>query len=139
MKPPPPHAFVNQLVALTLVLLVFSGSLGLGAVWMRQEISGAANRSRGLEGEIADVERRLDEVQSRVASAVNPPSLLKQNEVMHLGLVSPRELQVVRVNEVPELRLAAKRNREVFDVANASFAPGDGATPTFRIITASLR
>lgn len=140
MKPPPPHAFVNQLIALTLVLLVFSGSLGLGAVWMRQEISGAANRSRSLEGQIADVERRLDEVNSRVAAAVNPPALLRQNDVMRLGLVSPRELQVVRVNEVPELRLAAKRNRDVFDVVNAGFAPSAaGPAPAFRIIAASLR
>jgi hypothetical protein len=138
MKPPPAHAFVNRLIALTLLLLVFSGSLGLGAVWMRQEISQAANRGRALEVKMADVERRLDEVNAEVAAAVNPDVLLQQNQAMRLGLVSPRELQVVRVGESPELRLASKHNREVFSVASATFAEG-GNAPAFHVLTAALR
>src|SRR4051812_5413349 len=66
MKPPPAHGLVNQLIALTLLLLAFSGSLGLGAVWVRQEISQTANRSRSLEVKVANVERRLDEVNADV-------------------------------------------------------------------------
>lgn len=138
MKPPPANAFVNQLIALTLILLVFSGSLGLGAVWVRQEISGTANRSRALEMKIADVERRLDQVNGEVAAALNPDALLQQNLIMRIGLVSPREIQVVRVNESPELRLAAKHNREVFTLASAPLNPG-GTVQPFRILTASLR
>jgi hypothetical protein len=138
MKPPPAHAFVNRLIALTLLLLVFSGSLGLGAVWMRQELSQAANRSRSLEMKMANVERRLDEVNAEVAAAVNPDVLLQQNQFMRLGLVSPREIQVVRVGESPELRLASKRNREIFSLASASFSDRSN-TPAFRVVTASLR
>jgi hypothetical protein len=138
MKPPPAHAFVNRLIALTLLLLVFSGSLGLGAVWMRQEISQAANRSRSLEMTMADVGRRLDEVNAEVAAAVNPDVLLQQNQFMRLGLVSPRELQVVRVPESPELRLAAKHNREVFSLASANLSDRNNS-PAFRVVTASLR
>jgi hypothetical protein len=134
MKPPPANAVVNRLIALTLLLLVFSGSLGLGAVWVRQEISQTANRSRGLVTRINDVERRLDEVNAEIAAAVNPDTLLRQNEAMRLGLAMPREVQVVRVDGSPELRLAAKRNREIFSLA----AAGDAA-PAFRVITASLR
>jgi hypothetical protein len=138
MKPPPAHAFVNQLIALTLFLLIFSGTLGLGAVWVRQAISGTANRSRALEVKIANVERRLDEVNAEVAAALNPDALLQQNQVMQIGLVSPRELQVLRVSESPELRLASKRNQEVFSLASAS--TGDGSKPfSFRIVSASLR
>lgn len=137
MKPPPAHACVSQLIALTLLLLVFSGSLGLGAVWVRQEISGTANRSHALEVKIADVERRLDEVNAEVAASLNPDSLLQQNQVMRLGLVSPVEAQVVRVNESPELRLAAKHNREVFALTAASDSRGHPLA--FRIVTASLR
>jgi hypothetical protein len=137
MKPPPAHAFVNRLIALTLLLLVFSGTLGLGAVWMRQEISQAANRGRVLEMKLADVGRRLDEVNAEVATAVNPDMLLKQNQAMRLGLVSPRELQVVHVDESPELRLASKHNREVFSLATASLS--DRSKPLFfRVVTASL-
>ena len=134
MKPPPAHALVNRLIALTLLLLVFSGSLGLGAVWVRQEISQTANRSRGFVARINDVERRLDEVNAEIAAAVNPDALLRQNEAMRLGLATPKETQVVRVEGSPELRLAAKRNREIFSLA----AAGDH-DPAFRVITASLR
>lgn len=136
MKPPPAHAHVNQLIALTLLLLVFSGSLGLGAVWVRQEISQTANHSRALVAKITEVERRLDEVNAEVAAAVNPDALLAQNQAMRLGLATPREIQVVRIAESPELRLAAKRNREIFNLAPAS--AGDSA-PLFRVVTASLR
>ena len=120
MRPPPPNAFVNRLIALTLFLLVFSGSLGLGAVWVRQEISQPANRSRALEVRIADAERHLDEVNAEVAAAVNPGALLQQNQAMHLGLVLPREIQVVRVRESAELQLALKHNREIFRVATVA-------------------
>lgn len=136
MKPPPAHAHINRLIALSLLWLVFSGTLGLGAVWVRQKISATANRSRALVAKITDVERRLDEVNAEVAAAVNPDTLLRQNQVMRLGLATPREIQVVRVAESPELQLAAKRNREIFNLA--SDATGDRA-PTFRVVTASLR
>ena len=134
MRPPPAHSLVNRLVALTLLLLVFAGSLGLGAVWFRQEISQTANRSRALESRFADVERRLDRVNALVAEAANPDVLLKQNEAMRLGLAVPREIQVVRVAGSPELRLAAKRNQEAF---NRTAAANDGLN--FRVVTASLR
>lgn len=139
MKPPPAHTLVNRIILFTLALLVFSGSLGLGAVWMRQEISQAANQSRALHVKIEDIERRLDEVNAQVAAAVNPDTLLRQNESMRLALVAPRETQVVRVGESAELRLAAKRNREVFSVATASFEPGATRAPTFQFVTAALR
>lgn len=144
MRPPPAHAFVSQLIALTLLLLVFSGSLGLGAVWVRQEISGSANRSHGIENKIADVERRLDEVNAEVAAALNPSELLRQNQVMLLGLSAPRELQVRRVDGSPELRLAAKRNGDIFksstDRVGAENASGN-APYSYKITftTASLR
>ena len=136
MKPPPAHALVNRLILLSLLLLVFSGSLGLGAVWVRQEISQTANRSRLLVGKLADVERRLDLVNAEIAAAVRPQALLDQNAVMRLGLATPKEVQVQRVFDSPELRLAQKRNREIFTLAGA---PADGAVPAFRVIAASYR
>lgn len=136
MRPPPAHSLVNRLIALTLLLLVFAGSLGLGAVWFRQEISQAANRSRSLEGRIADVERRLDEVNAQVAAAVNPDTLLRQNEAMRLGLAAPREIQVWRLAGSAELRLASKRNFDAFArVATSATARND---LSFRVVTASL-
>ncbi len=136
MKPPPAPGLVNRVIALTLLLLVFTGTLGLGAVWMRQEISSTANASRTLADSLTGVERRLDEVNAEVAAAVNPDALLRQNNFMHLTLAAPREIQVVRVAVSAELLLAAKRNREVFNLSTAS---RDQSTAEFRVVTASLR
>ncbi|AOS46418.1 hypothetical protein Verru16b_03524 [Lacunisphaera limnophila] len=138
MKPPPAHTIVNRLILLTLCGLMLTGSLGLGAVWMRQEISQVANHSRALQVKLEDVERRIDEVNAEVAAAVNPDTLLRRNQAMHLALAAPREAQVVRVGESAELRLAAKRNREVFNVAQVSLDLTNRA-PAFQFVTASLR
>lgn len=132
MKPPPAHALVSKLLTLTLLLLVFAGTLGLGAVWVRQEIFQTANRSRVLQTRIADVERRLDEVNADVATALNPDALLKQNQFMRLGLIAPREQQVERVAISPELRLASKRSREIFTVAGS-------APVNFQVVAASYQ
>lgn len=137
MKPPPAPGLINRFFALILLLLIFAGSLGLGAVWARQGLSQVANRNRVLAGKLADIDRRLDEVSAQVAAAVNPDALLHQNQVMRLTLASPREVQVVRVAESPELRLAQKRNSEIFNLTAATF--NTGQAPAFRGLTAALR
>ena len=113
MRPPPPNALVNKIVALTLCLLVFSGTLGLGAVWVRQEIFSTANRSNVLEGKIADVARRLDEVNADVATALTSAALERRNVTMRLGLVVPRQAQVVYMGS-PETQFELKRNARIF-------------------------
>jgi len=133
MRPPPPNALVNKIVALTLCLLVFSGTLGLGAVWVRQEIFSTANRSNVLESKIADIERRLDEVDADVAIALTSKQLERRNETMRLGLVVPKEVQVVRLPGSPELRLAAKRNMEI----GASLSSNRTNSGKFRLVVAS--
>ena len=133
MRPPPPNALVNKIVALTLCLLVFSGTLGLGAVWVRQEIFSTANRCNMLEGKIADIERRLDEVDADVAIALTSKQLERRNETMRLGLVVPKEVQVVRLFEIPEYRLAAKRNLEI----GASLSSNRTNSGKFRLVVAS--
>ena len=135
MKPPPATAHVNRLIALSLLLLLFSGSLGLGAVWVRQEISQTANRSRVLVVKLADVERRLDEINAEIAAAASPGALLKQNEIMRLGLTTPREPNVVRVEGSAELHLLSRLNRDNFSRAAAE-ASGAGM-PAFRVVVAS--
>lgn len=132
MKPPPATAYVNRLIALSLLLLVFSGTLGLGAVWVRQEISSTANRSRALVAKVADIERRIDEVNAAIATAASPGALMRQNEAMRLGLATPQEPQVVRVEGSAELHLLARSNRRIL-----TENPTGDAAPAFRIITAS--
>lgn len=142
MKPPPSSALVNRVILLTLALLMFTGSLGLGAVWMRQGISQAANDSRALVVQIEDIERRLDSVNAEIATAARPKALQDQNQAMRLGLATPRETQVVRVGESPELRLlrlaAIRGSREEFSIQPASLE-GNQTKPVFQFVTASLR
>ena len=133
MKPPPANANVNRLIALSLLLLVFSGTLGLGAVWVRQEISQTANRSRALVAKVADIERRIDEVNAAIATAASPGALMQQNAVMRLGLAIPQEAQVVRVDGSAELHLLTRSNRRILAEAAAT----RDATPMIRIVTAS--
>ena len=126
MRPTSNHAFVNQLLVYTLVMICFTGSLGLGTVWMRHQISLAANATKVLDARIAELDRRLNETKA-VLEAEQDPAILKQrNTEWHLGLVQPAAEQIVRLAGDPVLRLAAKHNRGLFN---------DGVTP----VTVSLR
>ncbi len=117
------NAFVNQLLVYTLVVLFLSGSAGLGAVWMRHQISVTANQTRQTEIRLAQTERRLAELSASIAAEQSPEVLERRNQEMRLGLARPSEPQVVRVAVSAERRLAAKRNAEIFTDEAASAAP----------------
>lgn len=108
------QGFVNQLLVYTLVMIGFSGSIGLGTVWMRHQISMTANSTKQLAARIAEVERHLAETAAAAESERDPNVLLRRNAEWRLGLVPPSREQVVHVANDPVLRLAAKRNRGLF-------------------------
>ena len=120
------HAYVNQLLVYTLVMICFSGSIGLGTVWMRHQISLAANATKVLDARIAELDRRLNETKAVLEAEQDPAVLKQRNADWHLGLVQPSPEQIVRLAGDPVMRLAAKRNRGLFN---------DGVTP----VTVSLR
>lgn len=109
------HAFINQLLVCLLVTFCFSGSIGLGTVWMRHQISITANSNKALELRIAEVERQLAETTTFIETEQSNDVLRARNTQLRLGLVPPREAQFVRVAEDPDRHLAAKRNRALFD------------------------
>ena len=118
------HAFVNQLLVYTLVMICFSGSVGLGTVWLRHQISLTANRSKMIEARIAEVERNWAEKKAAVGTAQGPDMLKQRNAEWHLGLVAPKEPQVNRVSQDPGLLLAGKNNRDTFaGVAGVELKP----------------
>lgn len=131
-----PAGLVNRVFLLTLTLLFFAGSLGLAAVWMRQEIFQTAARNRAVEVRLADVERQLAGIDAEVAAALNPAALTRQNEAMRLGLTVPREERVARVSEPVMRRLAAKRHREVFTVVPAAAPQGNAQSFRFQLAAA---
>ncbi len=122
MKRNDTHAFVNQILVCVLVTICFGGSIGLGTVWMRHQISLTAKSNRDLEAQIRGVERSLSEMTSLVESEQTVEKLKQRNADMRLGLVEVTGQQVVHVTEDPVKRLAARANRELF-----SSVPDSGA------------
>jgi hypothetical protein len=114
MKTLSSHGFVNQLLVYSLVMIGFSGSIGLGTVWMRHQISMAANSTKLLTARIADVERHLAEATAAAESERDANVLLRRNVEWKLGLVPPRQAQIVYVSGDPVTHLAANRNRGRF-------------------------
>jgi hypothetical protein len=114
MKTSTAYAFINQLLVYTLVMLVFTGSIGFGTVWLRHEISLAANRNKVLQADLAEVQRQIDQFTAEIAAAKNPDTLIRLNSEMRLGLVPPREEQSEHVAVDVGQRLAAKRTQDLF-------------------------
>ena len=112
-----PASPVNRLFFAILLLLAFAGSRGLATVWLRHEISAAAESNMQLQTRIVEVQRRTAEANAEIAGALNPEVLLGQNSTLRLGLEMPREHQIVSVVDAVEVRLAAKRNSDHFTTA----------------------
>jgi len=109
------HAFINQLLVYTLVMICFSGSIGLGTVWLRHQISDTAKVARRLDTQIAETERRLADTHISVAREETFEALARRNTEWRLGLVVPVESQVRRVIGSPERRLSILRNRDLYN------------------------
>jgi hypothetical protein len=119
------HAFANQLLICLLVSFGFGGSIGLGTVWMRHQITVLAKSNRALQAGIDEVKRRHDATATVVESEQSLPVLTRRNADWHLGLAPATDAQVVRVAEDPVMRLARRRDSRLFN---------DGFVPvTFRV------
>ena len=116
------RAFVNQFMVYALVAICGCASIGLGTVWMRHQISIAANENKVLEASIADLERRVEETGAAIAAEQDPAVLSRRNAEWRLGLVPPGETQVRRVTEDPVARLAAIQNRKLFGEGPATIS-----------------
>lgn len=122
MKASSSHGFINQLLVYSLVMICFSGSIGLGTVWMRHQISQTANATKQLDAQVSDVERRLTEATAAAETERDANVLLRRNAEWHLGLIAPTQAQNVPVPEDAVAHLAAKRNRSLYGDAAVSVA-----------------
>lgn len=117
------QAFVNQIVGCLLVTICFGGSIGLGTVWMRHQISLTADANRALAARIAECERYLAETKTLIESAQSPEELRRLNADFRLGLVPVNDGQVMRFSEDAAIRrMVARGNREIFGDAPATVA-----------------
>ena len=124
------NAFVNQLLVYTLVMICFSGSIGLGTVWLRHQISVTANNTKQLEQRITEAQRHMAELNTQITEEQTITVLNRRNVEWNLGLVQPREPQVVRVSESAERRLASRNNADVFASETVSTTPVRFRFPT---------
>lgn len=105
----PAAPVVNGLFLWTLLLLGYAGAIGFATVWLRHRISVTANSGKILEQRAVELQRSVNEVAAGIATAESPEQLQRQNIVLGIKLVRPREEQVIRVHDAVESRLAAKR------------------------------
>lgn len=122
MKASSSPGFINQMLVYTLVMICFSGSIGLGTVWMRHQISLTANSTKQLDARIAAVERHISEATAAAEGERDATVLLKRNAEWKLGLVAPNQAQIVHVTQDPVMYLAAKRNRTMYSERAAAAA-----------------
>lgn len=99
----------GALAIMTLLMVGYIGAIAFATVWLRHRISVAANASRALEVQMAEVQRKIDGVNADIARAESPAQLLVQNSALGLNLVRPNEKQIVRTSDDVERRLATKR------------------------------
>ena len=109
MKASTSQGFINQLLVYTLVMICFSGSIGLGTVWMRHQISITANATKQLDARLSAIERHLTEATAAAEIERDTNVLLRRNSEWKLGLVPPTQAQIVHVTEDPVIRLAASQ------------------------------
>jgi hypothetical protein len=112
-------AFVNQLLVCLLVTIGFGGSIGLGTVWMRHQISVTANANRALAAEFSRVERLIDEKKTVIETEQAPDKLRMLNVAMHLGLVPFSEVPVTHVPDNTTERLVRRAAALALDTDRA--------------------
>ena len=108
MKFPGAQAFVNHLVVYVLVTLAGGGSVGLGAVWMQQQITATAAANKALERDVANLRRQLDLLNVQVEQEIAPSVLERRNLEWRLGLEQAPRDKVTHLGGDARLQLAAK-------------------------------
>ena len=104
---------VNQIMLCLLVTIGFGGSIGLGTVWMRHQISITANANRALKAECERIERLIDSKKTVIETEQAPDKLRDLNASFRLGLVPMNEVVVEHVTANTADRLAAKAGTEL--------------------------
>ncbi len=105
------QAFVNQLLVCLLVTMTFGGSIGLGTVWVRHQISVTAKMNRALLAEINEVNRRSDDIEARIRSEQRPELMRQLNLEFGLGLAPMNEVPIVHITDNVNQRMVERANR----------------------------
>lgn len=115
------QAFVNQLLVCLLVTICFGGSIGVGTVWMRHQISVTAKANNVLLARIHEVERAIEDRSTMIETASAPAKLRQLNDQHRLGLVPMNEVEVHHIAEDTVERLA--RRAHALQLTDRAAAP----------------
>jgi hypothetical protein len=108
------QAFVNQLLVCLLVTMTFGGSIGLGTVWMRHQISMTAKANRTLDAAISQVNQQSDDIEAIIRSEQRPELLRQLNLEWRLSLVPMNEVPVVLVTDNVTQRMMERAHQWSF-------------------------
>lgn len=93
MKKSSPRSHRATIIVLLIATVFCAAGFGLGAVWLRQQISYSAGSYAQLEAELRDLDRRNSLLGTRIAQAHSPQALLAR---LTPGMRPTVEAQVVR-------------------------------------------
>lgn len=111
---PPTVSTLNRVLVWSFLFLVYAGAIGFGTVWLRHQIALSANENKVIERRVIEIERTLSQVNAELAVALSPDYLIARNLELDLQLFRPSEAQIIRIRDDIEVRLAAKRNQDLF-------------------------
>ena len=110
------HNLLRILILGMLIMLV-SAAGGISLVWMRQEISRSAASIMAKENELAGIKRSIRNLDSMIAAHHSPEALKAFAARINLGLISPKQAQIVhllpRRNQSPAWPDSFKVNQEL--------------------------
>ena len=86
-------------VARALLACLYFGAVGMGYVWHKNQIYRLGDDIKRREADLAAVDKRTTMLASHLAQLKSPSQLEARNQQYNLGLVTPREVQMVRLVE----------------------------------------
>ncbi len=93
-------------------------SAGSGVVYMRHEFTVAANNVKTIEVSTVIEERRYARLGAELSEAMATNRLVEKNDQFALGLVIPRDHQIVRVSADVDQRLSNKASLGLLSSTN---------------------
>ena len=88
--------FYQIVGALILLILTFAVG-GSSILWLRQQVAATAANTQRLQRELAQVQRRQQFLDNKIAEVHSPEVLLRRASQAGLKLQAPKPLQVVRL------------------------------------------
>ena len=86
-------------VARALLACLYFGAVGMGYVWHKNQIYRLGDDIKRREADLAAVDKRTTVLASHLAQLKSPAQLDARNQQYNLGLVTPRDAQIVRLFE----------------------------------------